>query len=159
MTDVRESIITRLETVLGGIEGITAVYRDRAEMPIEKLPAAVLLDGSETLAQEITANKFVRMPPAIFTLMPQIFIVLRPRDDMTNTTLDGADAPIGPELSTYRNRVITAVVNDPTLLSLVGSNGQILYRGSDTDMQTGSSMVGQIQMHFNFNYVFIPPQG
>lgn len=159
MTDIRESILVRLEDVLGGIAGITSVYRDRAEMPIEKLPAAILLDGSEFVAQEIPPHKFVKMPPALFTLVPQIFIVLKPRDDMTNTTLDGADAPVGPELSDYRNKVIAAVVNDPTLLSLVGSNGQITYRGSDTDMQSGSSMVGQIQLHFHFNYTLIPPQG
>jgi hypothetical protein len=159
MTDTREAILTRLETVLGNITGITAVYRDRGEMPIEKLPAAILLDGSEIIAQQITPNKSVRMPPAIFTLVPQIFIVLKPRDDMTNTTLDGVEAPIGPEISAYRLQVIDAIVNDSELLSLVGSNGQILYRGADTDMQSGSSMVGQLQMHFDFNYVFVPPRG
>lgn len=159
MTDTREDILERLETVLASIEGITAVYRDRAEMPTDMLPAAILLDGSEMIAQEIVPSKSVRMPPAIFTLVPQIFIVLKPRDDMSNTTLDGVEAPVGPELSSYRLQVISAVVNDPTLLSLVGSNGQILYRGCDTDMQSGSSMIGQLQMHFEFNYVFMPPRG
>jgi hypothetical protein len=159
MTDIREAILARLETVLGNITGITAVYRDRGEMPIEKLPAAILLDGSEVVAQQVEPNKFVRMPPAIFTLMPQVFVVLKPRDDLTNNTLDGIESPIGPELSAYRIQVIDAVVNDPTLLTLVGSNGQILYRGCDTDMQSGSSMIGQLQMHFQFNYVFMPPRG
>lgn len=159
MTDTREDILDRLETLLGSVEGITAVYRDRAEMPVEKLPAVILLDGSENISQQIMPNKSVRMPPAIFTLAPQIFVVLKPRDDMSNTTLDGVSAPIGPELSAYRVKVISTVINDPTLLSLVGSNGQILYRGSDTDMQSGSSMIGQIQMHFEFNYVFMPPRG
>lgn len=159
MTDTREDILERLVTVLGNITGISAVYRDRAEMPVELLPAAILLDGSEVIAQQIVPNKSVRMPPAIFTLMPQIFVVLKPRDDLKNETLDGVAAPVGPELSMYRLQVIDAIVNDSTLLSLVGSNGQILYRGCDTDMQSGSSIVGQLQMHFQFNYYFNPPRG
>lgn len=159
MTDTRESILDRLTTLLGTVEGITGAYRDRADVPEEKLPAAVVLDGVEKITQAIVPNKSVRMPPAIFTLSPQIFVVLKPRDDMTNMTLDGIANPIGPELSSYRMKVIDAVVNDPTLLSLVGSNGQILYRGCDTDMQSGSTVVGQLQMHFEFNYVFIPPRG
>ena len=159
MTDTREAILERLETVLGNVTGITAVYRDRGEMPIEKLPAAVLLDGSEIIAQQVPPMKSVRMPPAMFTLVPQVFVVLKPRDDMTNTTLDGIDAPIGPELSAYRLQIMDAVINDPTLLGLVGSNGQILYRGCDTDMQSGSSMIGQLQMHFEFTYTLMPPRG
>lgn len=155
----REDILVQLEVVLGGIAGITAVYRDRGEMPIEKLPAAILLDGSEILYSPVVPQKSVRMPPAIFIMSPQIFIILAPRDDMTNTTLNGISAPVGPELSAYRDKVMAAVTNDPTLVSLVTTTGQIVYRGCDTDMQSGSSMIGQLQMHFDFYYVQFPPQG
>lgn len=159
MTTKREQILERILQVLGTVSGITAAYRNRAEFPDDKLPAAALLDGGESLTQEITPNKSVKMPPAIFSLRPQVFVILKPRDDMSNTTLEGVVAPIGEELSEYLDRVIQAVVNDPTLVSLVGSNGQILYRGSETDMQTGSSIIGQLRVDFEFRYVFIPPQG
>jgi len=158
MIGTREQIIERIETLLSNVTGITAVYRDRGEMPIDKLPAAILLDGSENLAYPVTPNKSGRMPPAIFILSPQIFVVLQPRDDMTNSTLNGIAAPIGPELSGYRDKILADVVNDPTLLGLLTANGQIVYRGCDTDMQTGSSMVGQLQMHFEFHYVLNPSQ-
>lgn len=156
----REDILSRLLVVLSTIPGITAAYRDRAELPDDKLPAAILLDGGEFIVeQELPKHKFVKMPPALFTIAPQVFVILRPRDDMSNETLDGVAAPVGPELSDYLDKVIDAVVNDPTLLSLVGSNGQIFYRGSDTDMGTGRSIVGQLQVSFEFTYVFIPPRG
>lgn len=159
MTTKREQILARLEVLLATIPGITAAYRNRAEFPDDKLPAAVLLDGSERIIEQVAQYKSVRMPPAIMVLMPQVFVILKPRDDLSNTTLGGISAPIGEELSTYLDRVITAVVNDPTLVSLVGSNGQISYRGSETDMATGSSIVGQLRVDFDFHYVFMPPQG
>lgn len=159
MTTKREQILSRIHTLLGTVSGITAAYRDRAEFPDDKLPAACVLDGGEQVIQDLGPNKFVKMPPAIFALTPQVFVVLRPRDNLANETLDGVAAPVGPELSDWLDKIITAVVNDPTLLSLVGSNGQILYRGCETDMQTGSSIIGQLQVNFEFHYVFIPPQG
>ena len=153
----REDILVRLEEVLGNITGITSVYRDRGEMPIEKLPAAVLLDGSEVLASAPLAQRSADMAPAFFILSPQVFIILQPRDDMTNSTLNGEPAPVGPELSAYRDQVLAAVINDSVLASIV--TRQIVYRGCDTDMQSGSSMIGQLQMHFDFHYMQFPLSG
>lgn len=158
MTDKREEILLLLMELLGDIEGITAVYRDRGELPNDKLPAAVLLDGSERLRTHISGKSFVQMPPAMFTLSPQIFIILKPRDDISNEKLDGVDAPVGPELSLYRRRVINAM-KDENLAMLLGPNGQIECLKIDTDMQTGSTigaMGAQMQFHYDLTYLLDP---
>lgn len=157
-TDKREQILLYLQTLLGQVEGITAAYRDRGDFPKEKLPAAVLLDGTEEVRTVIQGHSLTRMPAAVFTLLPQIFVVLKPRYDNTNLTVEDANgkpisAPVGPELSAYRVKVLKAILSDINLAALLGNNGQIEYRGCDTDMQTGSTMVGQLQLHFAFSYV------
>lgn len=164
MTDTREDIILRLQDVLGSVTGITGCYRDRADLKDATLPAAVVLDGSEFLlnAEDVVRNKTGLMPPAVFILRPQVFVLFPLRDNLDNLTLDGASAPIGPEISSYRMQVMSAVINDPGLLNLVAPTGQIVYTGCDTDMQSGStvgSIGAQLQMHFDFYYLLNPPRG
>jgi hypothetical protein len=163
MIDAREQIILRLVELLGSVSGITAVYRDRGQTTEDSLPAAYVLDGEETIPQEardgIFRSKSVKMRPTPMTLRPQIFILLKPRDTVLNLTLDNVSAPIGPELSAYRFQVLSAIVNDPTLLGLLTTNGQMIYLGCDTDMQTMSAMNGSLQMHFEFTYFLDMPRG
>ena len=156
----REDILQHLQSLLGNITGLVGCFRNRGDLPNEpdKVPAAILLDGTERLVQTIPVQNRAMMPPAIMGLRPQIFVILRPRDDLTNETLDGIAAAIGPELTYYRDQVLAAIVNEPTLLSLLTPDGQITYEGCDTDMQTGSSIRGQLLMHFEFKYVLFPPR-
>src|SRR5260370_19700257 len=164
MIDTREAIIEHLATLLGGISGITNVFRDRADLKDSMCPAAIILDGRETRLSQVTPNKFVKMPPVLMQLIPEIFIQLRKRDKLDNQYLDGVFNPVGPELSTYRMHVLAAIINDPALIDLLGGprcNGQILYNGCDTDMQSVGSIGAfgaQLQMHFEFLYILIPPQ-
>jgi hypothetical protein len=156
--DKREAILLRLLDILRGVDGFVTVWRDRgplqpidAETKAPNLPAGILLDGSEVI-QVRTAGKALggRPPPATtFVLRPQIWIVLMPKDNLTN---EG----VGEELSAFRVKVYTAVTRDGTLAALLGNNGEIEYRGSTTDMQTGSSLEGQMQMDFDFTYVLNP---
>jgi len=152
--DRRELILRRLVTLLGTVNGTTlplSVFRNRAEIPTEKLPALVLLDGREDL-------KFPAMPhtrggarvPTVFDLKPQVFIVLRPRDGINNVG-------VGEELSGLRMQVIKAFIQDDELVGgLLGPNGEINYLGHETDLQTGSTVLGQMQLNFQLSYVFDP---
>ncbi len=156
--DRREEIILLIISLLEEVEGISVVYRDRAELPTGKLPAIVVLDGKEHKGLNIGNNKFVQMPPSMQILSPQIFLILKLRDDLTNETLDGVAAPIGPELSAYRMKILQAM-KDENLGLLLGTNGQVEYHGCDTDMQTGSTIGvfgAQIQFHFTFTYLLDP---
>lgn len=158
--DKRELILAQLFSVLQSLEEIKTSWRNRGELPeADNCPAAILLDGTEKRVTEVKGYSIQQVPAGAFLLEPQVFVVLRKRDTLTNLTLDGQDAPIGPEISLWRIRVVRAVTNDETLLGLVGPNGQIFYDGMDTDMKTGSSMGSlgpHMQFFFGFNYVLDP---
>lgn len=156
----REDILTQIGAILASIAGVMTFARNRGEATDVELPAIILLDGREDIVDNRVAQmKSVRMPPAVFRLQPQIFVILRQRDDATNLTLDGHDAPIGPELSYWRDAVLAALINDPVLIDMLGTTGQIVYRGMTTDMVTGATLQGQMQLFLDFNYVWSPAQG
>jgi hypothetical protein len=152
MIDKREMLLERMLALLGMVTNGAelSVFRNRAEIPTDKLPALVLLDGKEDLRNpDMPHTRGGIRVPAVFDLSPQVFIVLRPRDDINN-------AGVGEELSALRVQILALFVNDGDLADLLGSNGEIMYLGHDTDLQTGSSLLGQMQMHFRLSYVLDP---
>lgn len=157
----REEILARIFTLLGDVSGIAEVCRNRGNFEGVQLPALALLDGGHELVQEIRPGKTVQMPSALFTLKPGIVLITVPRATLSNLTLmvNGVEqpAPIGPELSAWEDKICATIENDPTLLSLLTTSGQIVYKGSDTDMQWGSSMLGGLQLHYDFTYVRVSP--
>ncbi len=95
-----------------------------------------------------------------------IWVRLAPRDDVTNLTVNNVSDPVGPELSAYRLRILDAVINDPVLtgnqrstFGILGSSGQIVYKGCDTDMNWSAPMRGQMGLFFGFHYLLVPPRG
>jgi hypothetical protein len=102
------------------------------------------------------------MPVALFTLLPEIFIILKPRADESNLTvnINGVltPAPIGPELSAYRSKVIKVLTTDTNLYTMLGPDGQVEYRGSETDMRTANTLQGMMLMHFALSYVLNPDE-
>lgn len=154
MLDKREAILQRMLAILvtvpgpALVDGQLCVFRNRGEVPVEKMPALVLLDGREEI--RISAhNKGGILATTVFTLHPQVFVILRPTEDNNN---DG----IGEELSLWRMRLLKAFTTDDDLIGLLGANGEIQYLGHETDMQTGSTMLGQMQMQFSLSYVLNP---
>jgi hypothetical protein len=165
MSDYREAILEQLQTLLSGVSGIAGVYRDRGDLSTMELPAIILLDGSEenTMAEEAVRNKSRGWPGGIVNLKPDIIVVLQPRSDASNTTIDGPNgvlipaSPIGPEISQWRMSVRAAIENDPTLLSFLSPQGQITYLGSDTDMYTDSpTLQGRLLIRYSFRYWLTP---
>lgn len=160
--DRREEILSKVQSLLAGVAGLKnpVCYRNRDAFDDQRfLPAVILLDGSEERLTDIgRASGVVYMPASVVALTPQIFIQARPRDDESNEQLDGVAAPIGPELSMWRTKVLKALTTDANLVALLGSNGQIEYVGCVTDMQTGSALEGMIQFNFRFSYVLRPDE-
>lgn len=158
--DKREMIMVHLAELLGAVAGIKGVFRDRGELPPrQKTPGILLLDGKEKLKTVQTGKNFTAMPPAIFTLYPQVFLVLTPRDDVTNTTLSRAVNEVWKELSAFRMLILDAVLNDDSLVALIGDNGSVVYNGFDSDMQSGSTIGADgatMQFHFAISYVLDP---
>lgn len=153
MQDKREMILSRLLTLLGTVNGgpeTLSVFRNRAEIPSEKLPALVLLDGKEVLKNpQAVHTRGGARAPGIFELTPQVFIVLKPRDTIENTG-------VGEELSGLRMRVLNAFTWDDELNALLGANGELMHTGHISDLQTGSTVVGQMQLYFQLTYVLDP---
>jgi hypothetical protein len=154
--DKREMILRQmlllLSTVTDSASQFLSIFRNRAEIPIEKLPAVVLLDGKEKLKYPKilpVATRGGALVPAVYDLLPQVFIVLRPRDDINN-------AGVGEELSGLRMQILKAIIQDDYLRGLLGSNGELNYLGHETDLQTGSTVLGQMQLNFQLSYVFDP---
>jgi hypothetical protein len=155
----REDILVQIGAILAAIAGVKTFCRNRGEMSDVELPAIIMLDGREDIVDNRVAQmKSVKMPPAVFRLQPQIFVILRQRDDATNLTLDGEDAPIGPELSYWRDAVLAALINDPVLIEMLTTTGQVVFRAMETDMQTGGTMQGMMRLSIDFNYVWQPAQ-
>jgi hypothetical protein len=157
MFDRREAILSRLETILGTVPGILGAYRDRGdfqptdvETGIDILPAAVLLDGKESvgLAGKYDPNT-MQCGPSLMALEPQIFIIMKPAADINNTG-------IGQAMSLMRSQLINLVLQDIELKVLLGQNGALSYKGMMTDMQTGSTIQGQMQLEFVLVYVLDP---
>lgn len=154
MYDKREAILQRMYAILHTIDGpavvngVPSIFRNRGEVPPEKLPALVLLDGREEIRISAHLKGGIKAP-MILTLQPQVFVVLRP-------TVETDNNGIGEQLSDYRMRLLRAFRDDDDLFGLLGSNGEIQYLGHETDMQTGLSMLGQMQLSFSLAYVLQP---
>lgn len=155
-----EDILSYLYSLLTQVEGVVACVRNRGDLQEDEKPGIILLDGSEELITEVANQKSVKMPPALFKLKPEIIVILRQRDNSSNDTVDSQPAPIGPELSLWKGKVLLAVLNDPGLINLLGGprgNGQIVYRSTETDMSWGSSLLGALRMSIELSYVWVPP--
>lgn len=153
--DKREAILARILVILQGIPlqvGYVqhSVFRNRGELPEGKRPAIVLLDGVEEAVTPMTTKGHTRfMAPAVIRMLPQIFVLLKPRMLPDN-------AGVGEEINTFRAAVIKAMNDDATLIQLCGSNGQLALQRFETDMQTGSTLQGEMRFDFAIDYVLDP---
>lgn len=164
--DTTEAIYEQLMTLLGAISGVSTVWRDRGDIPNDnELPAIILLDGRETTEMDIRRTKSVKDAPKIMDLQPEVVVVLYPRATKQNLTIEQngsiIPAPVGPELSAWRMKIRTAVINDPGLIAIIGGDrgeGQIIYEGYTSDMEQGGSMYGSMLLRFCIRYPLFPPQ-
>lgn len=149
--DRREEILIQLEVILLEEIGDGLVFRNRSDVERMERPCVILLDGVESTTGTLT-RKSSRGPDIradLMELRPEVFLFLKRREEAQAATR-------GPELSAYRMQLIKAVIHDETLISIVGSNGGIFYRGHDTDMQSGEAVQGMMLLRFAFHYVLDP---
>lgn len=154
--DKRELILDRMFDILNAVPQLLdysehSCFRDRGVLEDDKRPAIVLLDGVENVKNSVERRGRVALSPTVMTLLPQIFVVLKLRKTNTN-------AGVGPELSAFRLAVINAIGTDKQLIDLCGPNGQISLRRVETDMQSGSTLEGQLRLDFAIDYVLDPSE-
>lgn len=143
--DKREQILSRLMTVLSGIEGVVLAQRNSVDVPESKVPALVLLDGDESPLDDSSFGKG-RGPrgPILMRMFPEVYALL---------IEDPAD--VGPAMNTMRARIIDAICNDEQLASLA-HNGDIRYEGMQTALALGRSMTGEAGLTFGIVYAVYP---
>ena len=150
MVDKRELILLRLFEVLKSIPTLNQWVRNRGELPDEKRPAIIMLDGDEHASETAFNRGRIGASPNMISLVPEVYISLEARKpDNVNT---------GEDLSAIRVAILKAVLTDSVLLSLVGGNGEIRYNGCVTDLARGRNIDGEMGLMFAFVYHFKPSE-
>ncbi len=138
------------------------VFRNRGELPPNEMtPGFIMLDGPVQRKTPLDGMNFTAMPAAVFTVLPEIVLAMTPRDDVGNTTLNGVLSPVDVEIEAFETALLNIILNDETLVAMVGDDGSIAYDGFETDMRNGSSIgaTGAVTIFkFAFSYVLDPSE-
>lgn len=154
MPDKREDILARILDIALSVKAaditIKTAIRNRGWKSNEERPAIILLDGDEENAGgAFTSGRGgYLMRPSIVTMRPELYILLDERR-LANDT-------VGQDLNNYRVLFARALATDTQMVSLLGSNGKVVYNGCVTDLKSGSALTGQMRMDFAFTYLFVP---
>lgn len=142
MAEPREDILSRLVTVIGGVDGIADSARNAIDVPGIARPAGIVHDGAE---QVLTA------PPGETRSRVQL-MELRPEVEIRVRADSGAEA--GALLTLFRNRIVYAALSDATLRALVGTSGGIRFEGSTVVPPQPESKEPRMLIEFVFTYRF-----
>jgi hypothetical protein len=143
MADPREPILARLAVVCAAVTGVAAVVRNKRDVPGLARPAVIILDGAET-RREMEEKRVRWSQVQIMDMSPTIRIIIR-----------GDDGPeSGALLSLFRGRLAYAVLNDATLRSLVGTNGDIQFEDFSIDEPDPETREYRATMTMVFTYPF-----
>lgn len=154
MPDKREDILVRYLAIAQSVQiadtTIKTVIRNRGWKSNEDRPAIVLLDGDEanTGAEYRLGRGGLQMRPALVTMRPELYVLLDERRLQNDT--------VGQDLNNYRVLLARALAIDTQMVSLLGSNGKVVYNGCVTDLKSGSALTGQMRLDFAFTYLFVP---
>lgn len=157
--DRRVLILQQLEELLGGLDielttgRIPAgnFVRNRNELPAEKVPGIILLDGDEVGdpgTARVPSGRSTPLTSRLMKMQPEIYVVLNVRKPQNKN--------VGEDLSIARAVILKAVIQDQTLRAIVGDNGRIDYDGVVTDLSRNRTMEGQMGIAFSFIYPFLP---
>jgi hypothetical protein len=147
--DKREAILARLFVVLSGTPGLVTTVRNRGELPTDKRPSCLLLDGDEKADEKAREKGRITAYPNTVVMDPEVYVALESGRKPQN---EG----VGQDLNAFRVAIIKRVLTDTVLRDLVGSNGEIFYGGCMTDLARNREMNGEIGLIFMFRYVLNP---
>jgi len=144
----REQILSRVLALLGTVDGVETVARNRGLLDNDSRPALVLMDGDEAAKTTGAGRGRRQMSASILVMRPQVFIVLKLRQPL--------NVMVGEDLNAFRAKVVKALAEDPALLTLVGASGDIAYEGCETDLKSGMQVEGQMRLDFAITNVMDP---
>jgi hypothetical protein len=146
-TDRREQILERLFIIMQGVVGTASCSRNRDELPSEKRPGIILLDGDEEARPDTEGRGRPLGAPQRIIIKPEIYIVL--------TIQKPQNLTVGADLNAMRMKILKAVFTDSTLPTLITANGQIYYAGCVTDLARDRKMEGEMGMMLAVTYPLI----
>ena len=148
MTDKREQILVRLLGIAQALPGIAAAFRNKDEISDRQRPCIVILDADEA-ADDADPSGLARRPnaPRRVGMTPEIYLMLGAKPEDVGTAING-----------FRAAFIKAVLTDPELASIVGSNGDIRYEGCATGLARGRNMEAEMGLSFTFSYILRPDE-
>lgn len=151
MTDRREQILSRLETVLSGVNADWQVFRNKEDLTEKFWPAFVLFDGGEErdpIGEKITVqtNGLARVK-----MGPRVAIYVA-----------GAPEDVGPRLNEMRLAALGSIFLDVAsktsgaLGAILTPSGAVFYDGCGTMLDRGLEMTGEMVLSLSFFYPLLP---
>ncbi|MBX9757210.1 MAG: hypothetical protein K2Y29_00425 [Beijerinckiaceae bacterium] len=140
MSDRREAILARLVDV-AAIAGVSHVSRNQIGVDDLALPAIIILDGDETPVLDPAGRP---RGPRLVRMHAEAHILV-----------NGDYETIGSVMNAFRAALIKAVLEDATLATLVGSNGDIAPGGCSVSFAEGNQLEGEMAIAFAFTYPLI----
>lgn len=145
MTDKREQILEKIKTVLADIEGVQFVGRNLDQLPADKRPALLILDGDEEGLRDADGRNRGAGSPNRVKLKPEIYITMDSRKPQNKD--------LGRDLNLLRGKVIKALVFN---VELTGLCENVFYAGAVSDLAKGREMLGQMGLAIEFTYFLKP---
>lgn len=143
MADRREAILARLLEVCAALPGVTFSARNALTISAESRPAVVVYDADEDASDEDPPDRPSNAPRRV-DMTPEVYVLMGERHET-----------IGTELNAMRAALIKAVLTDATLISLVGTNGRILYDSCMTSLAPGRATEANLGIGFTFRYPLV----
>lgn len=145
MTCRREEILARLLAILNGVADIKTVERNLDEFPEAVRPIALLLDGGEEVAPEFQRPWVKGRAWTIVDMAPLIIV-----------SMGGTPEEVGTDINELMARVITAVMTDDELQTILTTNGSVVYVATDDRLNHSLAMDCDLQIRFRIRYPLLP---
>lgn len=155
MADVREAILARIRALLPGIPGLATggVGRNRGDISPSARPAIILHDGSEEKV-DLRGNPRGGVLQLV-KLNPQLEILVGAGHEDVGTLING-----------FRALLLSAVLNDATILSYIGRNplnpadtrfgsGDIAIESCELETQAGETREGRMAVNLAITYALV----
>lgn len=145
MTDQRERILSAIFTAMEDIAGFESCVRNRDQLPTEKRPALILMDGDEEARRDADGRGRVAGSPNHVIMKPEIYIVF----DTRKPKNEG----LGQDMNAARATVLKRLLTDASITDLCVN---VFYTGCVTDLAKGRVMEGQLGLAIEYTYLLKP---
>jgi len=143
----REDILARLLAILNTIEVFKLVARNLDEFPERVRPAVILLDGDEEAVAELARPWVKGKAYSVIQMNPLIVV-----------SMGGRPQDVGTDINELMARIVTAVMSDVELATIVVVNAQcgVYYIATDYRLNHSLAMDCDMQMRFAIRYTLLP---